>query len=154
MDSIELELAALHSANLSHRTPGHLLNYFKEELNDKLLINLAKDLDNLIETIDTNNSFKILSLNDRHDHVANTSARMSMSACTSFQQDNSFNSSQNSSLSSSLSEATLTSCKFLLAEISSKLCEIFSRYNVEIKQLIGIFERQQAATSSTLKVNI
>ncbi len=126
LDSIELELEALDSAQLTHLSPGHLLNHFREELNDKLLINLVNDLDNLIHTIDTNNSFKILSLNDR---------------------DTSLTDSHDSSLSSSLSEATLTSCKSLLAEISNKLCEIFSRYNAEISQLIGLFERQQAKQS-------
>jgi len=126
LESIELELEALDSAHLSHLSPNHLINFFKEQLNDHLLINLVNDLDNLIHTIDTNNSFKILSLNDR---------------------DTSVTDSQNSSLSSSLSEDTLTSCKSLLAEISNKLCEIFRRYNSEINHIIGLFERQQAKHS-------
>lgn len=96
-ESIELELEALYSTNLSYLTPSYLLNHFKEELNDKLLVNLVSDLDNLIQTIDTNNSFKILSLNDETE-TTNTGH------------------SQNSSLSSSLSESTLSSCKSLLGK--------------------------------------
>ncbi len=124
LDSIELELNALHAAKLSYLAPSHLFNYFKEELNDKILINLVNELDNLIETIDTNNSFKILSLNDDN-------------------QENTIDSSQNSSLSSSLSERTINSCKLLLAEISNKLSDIFGKYNKDIKNLLDLFDRQQ-----------
>lgn len=101
-DPIELELEALNSANLAHLTPSYLFNHFKEELNDRLLINLVNDLDNVIHTIDTNNSFKILSLND---NTKSTEAQ-DTSGCGL--------ASQNTSLSSSLSETTLISCKSLL----------------------------------------
>lgn len=138
-DSIELELEALDSANLSHLAPGHLFNYFKEELNDKILINLVNDLDNVIHTIDTNNSFKILSLNDNHK---SQEAHEAFTCGTS---------SQNSSLSSSLSETTLDSCKLILGEISSKLNEIFTKYYTEIKYLINLFEKQQLKQESKLK---
>lgn len=104
-DPIELELEALVSANLTHLAPTYLFNYFKEELNDKILINLVNDLDNVIQTIDTNNSFKILSLNDNHQSQA---AHEALACGTS---------SQNSSLSSSLSETTLDSCKLLLGKL-------------------------------------
>lgn len=140
MSEIELELEALDSANLSYLSPSHLFNFFKEELNDRLLVNLVNDLDNLIQTIDTNNSFKILSLNDN-----NGTNEQSNSICGGV-------ASQNSSLSSSMSETTLTSCKSLLAEISNKLCEIFSKFNLEIKQLINLFEKQQSKQMNTLKV--
>ena len=100
-NSIELELEALNAASLAHLTPSYLFNYFKEELNDKLLVNLVNDLDNLIQTIDTNNSFKILSLNDNDRQQESTADQCGLA-------------SQNSSLSSSLSETTITSCKFLL----------------------------------------
>ena len=101
-ESIELELEALNSANLAHLTPSYLFNYFKEELNDRLLINLVNDLDNVIHTIDTNNSFKILSLNDNNKgQDAHDSSGCGLA-------------SQNTSLSSSMSETTLISCKSLL----------------------------------------
>ena len=125
MTSIELELEALNAAGLSQLAPSHLLNYFKEELTDRILASLVSDMDNLIQTIDANNSFKILSLNDHNNG-----------------EDHNPNESHNSSLSSSLSETTLNSCKSLLADISNKLNQIFAKYNGELAHLIELFERQ------------
>ena len=127
MTSIELELEALNAVGLCQLAPSHLLNYFKEELTDRILASLVSDMDNLIQTIDANNSFKILSLND-HNNCATD--------------NNNLNDSHNSSLSSSLSETTLNSCKSLLADISNKLNQIFAKYNGELSQLIELFERQ------------
>jgi len=68
MEIIELELQQIASANLYHLIPSYLFDYFKDELNDRILVNLINDLDSLIQTIETNNSFKILSLNENTDN--------------------------------------------------------------------------------------
>lgn len=124
IESIELELEHLTSANLYHLIPSYLFDYFRDELNDKLLANLINDLDSLIQTIEANNSFKILTLNDDANNI-NLAAN------------------HDTSISSSISETVLNSCKSLLSDISDRLNEIFSRYSNEINQIINLFEHQQ-----------
>lgn len=127
IDSIQFELQQLSSANLNHLIPAYLLEFFKDELNDRILVSLISDLDSLIQTIEANNSFKILSIND---HVINNANLVS-------------NATNNDiSISSSLSDTVLTSCKSLLADISNRLNEIFSKYSHELGQIIYLFEKQ------------
>jgi hypothetical protein len=128
MESIELELHHLNSSNLSHLIPSYLFDYFKDELNDRILANLINELDSLIQTIEANNSFKILTLND------DTNSKLNLAA-------GSYN--PDSSVSSSISETVLTSCKSLLSDISNRLNEIFSKYSCDINLIIDLFEKQQ-----------
>lgn len=130
METIELELQQIASANLYHLIPSYLFDYFKDELNDRILVNLINDLDSLIQTIETNNSFKILSLNENTDNENDNRDRV----VTNEQPPS-------SSLNSEV--VLLNSCKSLLSDISIRLNEIFTKYSSEINLIIDLFERQQ-----------
>jgi len=131
MEIIELELQQIASANLYHLIPSYLFDYFKDELNDRILVNLINDLDSLIQTIETNNSFKILSLNENTDNENDNRDRVA----------NSNEQPPSSSLNSEV--VLLNSCKSLLSDISIRLNEIFTKYSSEINLIIDLFERQQ-----------
>ncbi len=131
METIELELQQIASANLYHLIPSYLFDYFKDELNDRILVNLINDLDSLIQTIETNNSFKILSLNENTDNENDNRDRVA----------NSNEQPPSSSLNSEV--VLLNSCKSLLSDISIRLNEIFTKYSSEINLIIDLFERQQ-----------
>ncbi len=120
METIELELQQIASANLYHLIPSYLFDYFKDELNDRILVNLINDLDSLIQTIETNNSFKILSLNENTDNENDNRDRVA----------NSNEQPPSSSLNSEV--VLLNSCKSLLSDISIRLNEIFTKYSSEI----------------------
>ena len=128
METIELELQQIASANLYHLIPSYLFDYFKDELNDRILVNLISDLDSLIQTIETNNSFKILSLNENTDNENDNRDRV-------------LTNEEPSSLNSEV--ILLNSCKSLLSDISIRLNEIFTKYSSEINLIIDLFERQQ-----------
>jgi hypothetical protein len=128
METIELELQQIASANLYHLIPSYLFDYFKDELNDRILVNLINDLDSLIQTIETNNSFKILSLNENTDNENDNRDRV-------------LTNEEPSSLNSEV--ILLNSCKSLLSDISIRLNEIFTKYSSEINLIIDLFERQQ-----------
>jgi hypothetical protein len=127
LDTIQQELDILETSSLSHLIPSHLFSYFKIELNDRILPSLILDLDNLLKTIDANNIFKQLSIND--DQLNNTGTNL--------------NDSSASCNSSNVSEGNLTSSKSSIIEISSRLIEILSKFSNEIFAYVDIFEKQQ-----------
>ena len=64
VDSVELELQTLAEVGLWHLAPSHLLGYFKDELNDRLVPFMVSELDSVIKAIEANKSLQILSLNE------------------------------------------------------------------------------------------
>lgn len=127
LETIQQELNILETSSLSHLIPSHLFSYFKIELNDRILPSLILDLDNLLKTIDANNIFKQLSIND--DQLNNTSVNL--------------NDSSASCNSSNVSDGNLTSSKSSLIQISTRLIEILSKYSHEIFAYVDLFEKQQ-----------
>lgn len=122
LSTIDLELAELESVNLISFIPSFLLNYFKDDFNERLVQTLVNDLDHLIESIYANNSLKVLSLNDEQ-LITDESLNQSASSNTT---DN-FN----------LSSAT----KSIGTEISARMLEIFSKYEQEICAHLARFDR-------------
>jgi hypothetical protein len=123
---IDNELRQLEEASLVQYLPGYIINHFKDDFNENVLNTLIKNLDQMIQSVQANNSFKILTLNEsnlklgsRNDSVAG------VAEC---------------SLSSSLSETTMSACKSLLIEISNRLLEIFTRYHDDLFRHVKRFE--------------
>jgi hypothetical protein len=115
--SISVELASLHSAGLARLVPAYLYEHYKEDLNERLLVNLIGDLDHLIETIRASNSFQVLTLNE---------------------------SKRQKKTHGDISSSSSSSSKSLLSEISERLCNLFERYNGELNSKINLFGEQAA----------
>lgn len=117
---LEFELKQLESANFLHLVPSFLLNNFKDDLNDRILVNLVSDLDVLIESIHTNNSLKELTLNDSN-HQGN-----------------------DSTISNDLEHDQL------LIEISAKLFDIFNKYLTELNKHLSRIEQLNPKFSKSI----
>ena len=113
-ETIELELEELENAGLLSLIPEYLMDYFKDELNERLVPGVVGDLDSLIETIDANNSFRVLTLNE--------------------------NAKETNDLSSSSSDSVLGSCNTFLIEISARLHNIFAKYSHELRLILILFD--------------
>jgi hypothetical protein len=113
---------------------------FKQDLNDRILPTLLNEFDHLIQTIDANNSFKILSLCEKNEKTSRESASGSLIGADEPNQTS-------SSISSHLSENMLNNCKALAIEISTRICDIFTRYDQDLSNYFFLFEQQQAALS-------
>lgn len=123
MCTLEFELKQLESANLLRLIPTFLLNNFKDDLNDRILINLVSDLDVLIESIDTNNSLKVLTLNDSN-HRSNDST-------LSNDQDH----------------------EQFLIEISTRLFDIFNKYFIELSKHLKRIEQLNSKCPKSINLN-
>ena len=120
IDAIESELKILENANFPHLIPAHFLSCFKADLNDRILPSLIGEVDTLLQTVDANNFFKILSFKEAANapdaHVNNSSYSSNVS-------DNSFD------------------AKSTFVEISTRLCEILSKYQYELNDYLNLFEK-------------
>lgn len=123
MNILEFELKQLESANFLHLIPSFLLNNFKDDLNDRVLVNLISDLDVLIESIHTNNSLKELTLNDSN-HQGN-----------------------DSTISNDLEHD-----QFLI-EISTRLFDIFNKYFIELKKHLNRIEQLNLKFSKSINLD-
>jgi hypothetical protein len=125
--TVDTEIRLLEEeASLVQHLPGYIINHFKDDFSDNVLHTLTRSLDQMIQSVQANNSFKILTLNEsnlklssRNDSVAG------VAEC---------------SLSSSLSESTMSACKSLLIEISNRLLEIFTKYHDDLFRHVTRFE--------------
>lgn len=124
-NSIDQELECLENANLIQYLPGYLFTYFKDDFSQNILPSLIRNLDQLIQSVQANNSFKILSLNDHNESVDTRRSAPATNDC---------------SLSSSLSDTTMNACKSLLVDISGRLYEIFLRYHDEFYRHVTRFQ--------------
>jgi hypothetical protein len=130
--SIDDELTLIESSPSLHPLiPQYLLDYFKKDYNESVLKTLLNELDHLIESVDTNNSFRILSIND--DTTLHNTTTTTTAANTS-----SLSSSQNNS-----SLILNNTCKTLLLDIVSRLLSIFQAY---ARQLTAHLTRFDAYT--------
>lgn len=135
--SIDDELTLIESSPSLHPLiPQYLLDYFKKDYNESVLKTLLNELDHLIESVDTNNSFRILSINDDTTlHNTTTTA------------------ANTSSLSSSQNNSSLilnNTCKTLLLDIVSRLLSIFQAY---ARQLTAHLTRFDAYTVKYNDIN-
>lgn len=127
---IDEELSLIESIpSLQSLIPQYLSDYFKKDLNESILRNLLSELDHLIESIDANNSFRILSINEdeatlSHSHANNVN-------------NISVASSANSSQSLLISA---TSCKTLLLDIATRLVALFDSYSRRIRSHFARFD--------------
>ena len=130
---IDTELAALESANLHYLIPSFLFDYFKIELNDRILKDIINEFDHLLHSTDTNNSFKIMSLNEKSSkNVLNDS---------------------NESVSSALFLLNKYSKAFIL-EIGTRLVEIFEKYNSNLMSVFEVIERENRKLTGLVKTSI
>jgi hypothetical protein len=119
--SVDFEIKSLEEANFCQYIPLYLIDSFKDDYNENILQNLIKNLDHLIQSIQANNSFKILTLSDTNSN------------------EDCYNKTDYS-INSSLSDSTLNTCKSLLIETSNRILEIFTKYHDEIYANIHRFE--------------
>ena len=138
-DTLEQELNVLNSAHLYSLVPSFLYDSFKDELNDRILVNLIYGLDHIIQSVDANNSLMILSLDDDDES------------------SNSRSSSENNSTKSNKRKMTDLSYSFLaetvfssqsqfqsfLIDISTRLVQLFTTYSREVNNYLELFERQE-----------
>lgn len=141
IESLKYELNCLNSANLLEIIPNHLYNVFKQDLNDRILPTLLNEFDHLIQTIDANNSFKILSLCEKNEKTTRRESASGSVICADEPNQTS------SSISSHLSENMLNNCKTLAIEISTRICDIFTRYDQDLSNYFYLFEQQQVLLS-------
>lgn len=120
IDTIESELQILENSNFPHLIPSHLLSCFKSDLNDRILPNFIGDIDSLLQTVDANHFFKILSFKE-----ATVNADLNVNDSSSNVSDNSFDG------------------KSTFLEISTRLCEILSKYEHELNEYLHLFERHK-----------
>jgi hypothetical protein len=113
---------------------------FKQDLNDRILPTLLNEFDHLIQTIDANNSFKILSLCEKNEKTSRESGSGYVIGPDESNQTS-------SSISSHLSENMLNNCKTLAIEISTRICDIFTRYDQDLSNYFFLFEQQQGFLS-------
>jgi hypothetical protein len=125
LESIESELIKLEQANFSHLIPAHLLSYIKNDINDRILPNLIADLDNLLQTIDADNFFKILSFKE-------------------------ISADLDASCSLSRSSANCDGLKSSLIEISARLAEILGQYSHELNEYVALFDRLKSSHGEKL----
>ena len=136
---IDYEIKSLEEANLVQHLPLYLVNYFKDDFNQNVLHTLIKNLDHLIQSVQANNSFKILTLNETANKlggvgtIRNNESKMN-------QNESTYLDKSECSLSSSLSDNTMNACKSLLTEIANRLLEIFTHYHGELFAHVKRFE--------------
>jgi hypothetical protein len=163
--SISVELASLHSAGLSRLVPAYLYEHYKDDFNERILVNLIGDLDHLIETVRASHSFQVLTLNERKRHKSMyPSNRLNSATAASFLPATFFNDSNEEEQSGnddvdpdSMNGEKKSSDKStgsLLDEISERLCDIFERYHHELSNKLNLFDEQAAIVTSKQGGNI
>jgi hypothetical protein len=113
-ENIEYEINSLKLANLYNQIPIYLFNHYKNNLNYKILPNLLTELDNIINSIDTNNSLEILTLEDEFLRFKKKDSFFYHELCESKQ----------------------------IIEVSSRLSTIFMKYYNEIFNYINFVENK------------
>jgi len=133
ISTIESELNILEKANFSHLIPSHLLSCFKVDLNDRILPNLISDIDTLLQTVDANNFFKILSFKEAATTQDETT------------QGGGVNTSSN------LSDNSFDGGKSTFVEISTRLCELLTKYQHELNEYLSLYERLKVIHGGKVK---
>lgn len=124
------ELKLIESVSSLHSLiPQFLFDYFKRDFNQNILKNLIDQLDNLIESVDANNSFRVLTLNDDTINRSGTNAN---------------NLSTVSSSQSHSSSLLINASKSILLDIAIRVDAFFQSYAGQINEHISLLQLESA----------
>jgi hypothetical protein len=117
MEKIEFEINSLISSKLFNQIPNYLFNHYKNNINYKILPNLLAELDNIIKSIDANNSLEILTLEDAILKLKKNNFCLYPEQCSEIKQ---------------------------IIEVSSRISKVFMKYYNEIFSYINFVESKSS----------